>query len=56
MSLAGNGPKLFHKNLTVSRQISILHLNNRSSMLRLSGGNQTNIMTTKRIISGEELK
>ncbi len=55
-SAAKNGPNLFHHSRTVSGQISILRSASRSFTFRSESGDRTYIITTKRMISGDELK
>lgn len=56
ISPAKSGPNLFHRNRTVSWQMSIPRSDSRSSTFRSDGGNRTYISTTSLITSGELLK
>jgi hypothetical protein len=52
---ANIGPHLFHQNPTLMADIDA-HSNSRPSTVRKLSENRTNISTTKRITSGDELK
>ncbi len=56
ISAANIGPNRFHQNRTVSWQMSIPRSASRSSTFLSDSGNFTYIITTSRLISGEELK
>ena len=56
MGLLVSKGNLFHQKRTVSWLMSIPRSNSRASTFRSDSGNRTYIMTTRRMISGEELK
>lgn len=55
-SAANSGPKPGHHNRTISWQMSLPRSNSRSSTFRKLNGDRTYIITTKRMISGEEVE
>lgn len=55
-SAGRSGPILFHQCRTASWQVSIPRSASRSYAFRKLSGNRTYIITTSRMISGEELK
>ena len=56
ISAANIGPNLFHQKRTVSWQMSIPRSASKSSTFSSDSGYLTYIITTRRIISGDELK
>jgi hypothetical protein len=56
MSAANIGPNRLHQCRTVSWQMSIPRSKSSASTFRSDSGNRMYIMTTSRIISGEEWK